>query len=266
VKRAAIPAGQVWDGFKDVFRHFRLFLQSSAIGAGVGVIPGVGGETAPFVAYGVAKATSRHPEEFGQGCVEGVIAPESANNAKEGGSLLPTLAFGIPGSAGMAILLGAFLLVGLKPGPLFLQEHTDMAFTLAGTIIFANLLGSAILLLLGGKLAGLTLIRGNILGPIVLILVVAGAFSIRGNLLDILFVFIFGVLGYVMKAFNYNRPAFFLGFVLGAMAEKYLGLALHTYGTLFFLRPISVSLILITIFVLFSDQIRAIFARRKSAS
>lgn len=266
VERASVRPGLVWEGVKDIFRHFRLFLQSSAVGTGVGIIPGVGGDVAPFVAYGIAKSSSKHPEEFGQGCVEGVIAPESANNAKEGGALLPTLAFGIPGSAAMALLLGAFLLVGLKPGPMFLQEHTDIAFTLAGTIILANLLGAAVLLLLAGKLSRLAFLRGSILGPVILVLVVIGAFSVRGNPWDVVFVFIFGALGYAMRAFDYNRPAFFLGFILGVMAETYFGLSLRTYGPLFFLRPISLALLLITLLAMFSDQIRAMFARRKIAN
>jgi len=256
----------VWEGVKDIFRHFRLFLQSSAIGTGVGIIPGIGGDTATFVAYGFAKSVSKDPSQFGQGCVEGVIAPEAANNAKEGGSLLPTLAFGIPGSAAMAILLGAFLLVGLEPGPLFLQEHVDVAFTLAGTVILANVLGAAALLLLAGKLSRLAFVRGRILGPIVLILVVVGAQSVRGNPWDVFLVFVFTALGYTMKVLRYNTPAFFLGFVLGAKAETYFGLSMHTYGPLFFLQPISVALILVTLFILFFNQIRAVFARRTSAS
>ena len=266
VERASVTPGLVWEGVKDIFRHWRLFLQSSAIGTGVGIIPGIGGETAPFVAYGLAKQTSKHPEEFGRGSIEGVLAPEAANNAKEGGSLLPTLAFGIPGSSAMAILLGAFLLVGLKPGPLFLEENLDIAFTLASTVIFANILAAFVLLLLAGKLANLAFIRGTILGPFVLILVVVGSYVINGNLMDVVCVFAFGVLGYLMKVLDYNRPALFLGLVLGSSAELYFGLAVSTYGPLFFLRPIALTLFGITLFVLFYDWIRAMVGRRRHAS
>jgi putative tricarboxylic transport membrane protein len=265
VEKVSVSPGLVWEGVKDVFRHWGLFLQSSALGAIIGIIPGIGGDAACFIAYGMAKQVSRIPEQFGQGCVEGVIAPESANNAKEGGSLLPTLAFGIPGSSAMALLLGAFLIVGLRPGPLFLEENLDVAFTLAGTVIFANILGAAALLLLAPKLANLAFIRGSILGPVVLVLVVIGGYLGTNNLLDVVMVFVFGALGYVMKSYRYNRPALFLGFVLGALGERYFGLALKTYGPFFFLRPISLILFLGTILVLFSDVIRESYGRRKRA-
>ena len=262
-EEGAIGAKAVLDGIRDVPRYWRLVLQSSFIGSVVGIIPGVGGETAPFVAYGVAKHTSKTPEKFGHGCSEGVIAPESANNAKEGGSLLPTLAFGIPGSSGMALLLGAFLLVGIKPGPLFLQEHTDVAFTLAGTVIFANLIGGCALLLLGVQLTKLTFLRGTVLGPMVLTLVVVGAYSTRGSLWDVGLTLAFGGLGWAMQAYDYNRPALFLAFVLGVMVERYFGLSIRTYDWLFFLRPISITLLAATIFVVFSSQIRkGIYALR----
>ena len=148
VDKAEVRTGLIWEGAKDVFRHFRLFLQSSLVGTFIGVIPGVGGDVAPFVAYGIAKQTSKNYKEFGHGCVEGVIAPEAANNAKEGGSLLPTLAFGIPGSAGMALMMGAFLIVGINPGPTFLKEHADIAFSFSSIIMFANIVGATVMILL----------------------------------------------------------------------------------------------------------------------
>jgi len=266
VSRTSVSAGLVWEGAKDILRHFRLFIQSSIIGTAIGIIPGVGGDVAPFVAYGMAKQTSKHPEKYGYGYVEGVIAPEGANNAKEGGALLPTLAFGIPGSAGMAVMLGAFIVVGLQPGPLFLNEHVDIAFALAGTIIFANILGVAVLLPVADKLTHIAFVRGSILGPVVLIFVVVGGFCARGNLWDVVFVLSFGGLGYAMKVFGYNRPAFFLGFILGEMAETHLGIAIETYGPLFFLRPISIALLLLTMVTLFHNQIRAKFASRQNDS
>jgi len=166
----------------------------------------------------------------------------------------------------MALLLGAFVLVGLKPGPLFLEEHLDIAFRLAGTVIFANIIGAAALLLLAPRLAELAFIRGSILGPLVLVLVVIGGFLGSNSMWDVLMVFVFGTLGYVMKVYKYNRPAMFLGFVLGAMGERYFGLALRTHGPLFFLRPISLTLFVGTILVLLSDPLRAWFARRKRES
>jgi len=257
----------VLGGVRDVPRHLRLVLQSSAIGTIVGIIPGAGADTAPFVSYGIAEQTSKNAELFGHGSSEGVIAAECANNAKEGGSLLPTLAFGIPGSSAMALVLGALLLIGLKPGPMFLQDHTDVAFTLVGILIFANLIGGVILLLIGGHLARLTALRGVVLSPIVLILVVIGAYSVRGSLWDVGFAVAFGVLGWAMQAYGYNRPAFFLGFVLGGMLERYFVLSLRTYDWVFVFRPISLVILTSIILVIFSDEVRWVIAslRRKFA-
>ena len=117
-----VSGAEVAEGVKDVFRHFWLFMRASAIGAVIGILPGIGADAATFLAYGHARQTSRHMERFGHGTVEGVIAPEAANNAKEGGALLPTLTLGIPGSGAMAILMGAFWLVGLAPAKLFFKE------------------------------------------------------------------------------------------------------------------------------------------------
>jgi putative tricarboxylic transport membrane protein len=260
VEKHTVNAGQMWEGTKDIFRHFWLFCVSSAIGVFVGVVPGVGGDVAPWVSYGVAKQTSKHPEKFGTGCVEGVIAPEASNNAKEGGALLTTLAFGIPGSAGMALLLGAFLIVGLDPGPMFLAQHLDLAFSMASTIIFANLVGAGIMMLLASKLTAVSFIRGSVLGPIILVLVAFGSFCAKADLLDIGLMFAFGVMGVVMKAYKYDRAALFLGFVLGVMAEKYFGLSMSTYGPFFFLRPISLAIIATTAVVLFYNKLRMVLS------
>lgn len=265
VERATVRSGLVWEGIKDVFRHFRVFMQSSIMGTVIGTIPGVGAQVVTFLAYGIAKQTSKHPEAFGQGCIEGVIAPEAADNAKEGGGLLSTLALGIPGSVAMTLLLGAFILVGLQPGPLFLKEHTDIAFKLAGTLIFANLLAAAILILFAGKLAILTYVRSNIMGPVILVLVVVGAFCASESVSDVVLAFSFGALGYFMNVYGYNRPALLLGFILGAMAEQYLGLSLRTYGPLFFLRPVPLILSAIIILALLSGPIRALFGKIRHA-
>ena len=120
----------VFQGVRDVFTHWWLWLRSTVIGYVVGLIPGIGSEAAIWTAYGQAKQTSKHPEIFGTGCIEGVIAPESADNSKEGGALLTTLSFGIPGSGIMAFFLAAFLIVGIQPGPKMLLEHTPLCFTM----------------------------------------------------------------------------------------------------------------------------------------
>ncbi len=248
--RTAIKADLV-EGIQSALRHWWLVLRCSAIGCVVGIIPGVGGETAPFVAYGYAKQTSKHSEEFGSGHIEGVIAPESANNAKEGGALLPTLAFGIPGSASMAILLGAFLIVGLTPGPALLTDHADIVFSLIATLVLANVLACILILLLTNSLAKIAFVRAPILFPVILILITVGAFSTETNISDLFMMLLLGAFGWAMKSLGFNLPALLLGFVLGQIVETNLYISLGAYGSTFFLRPISMVLIALTLGGLF---------------
>jgi TctA family transporter len=255
----------VIEGIKDVFRHWGLFLRSAAIGTLVGIVPGAGGGVAVFVAYGHAKQTSKHPEKFGTGCVEGIIAPESANNAKEGGALVPTVAFGIPGSAGMALLLGALLILGLVPGPSFLEEHLDITFTMVGTLIFASIISSIGCLLLAPKLAKIAYVPGHILAPIVLVLVALGAYAVEFDMRDVLSAFIIGGLGLAMARFDYSRPALFLGYILGELAERYLHISLEAFGWRFIFQPVAFVLLIITILSIFSKSIGNLFRRLRRA-
>jgi TctA family transporter len=242
-----ISLRQVMKGGLAVFDHLGVFFRSSAIGSVIGIMPGVGGATAPFVAYAAAKQTSPHPETFGTGRIEGVIAPESSSNAKEGGALVPTLALGIPGSASMALMLGAFIILGLQPGPDFLVKHMDLAFGLAVILAFGNIASSFLMFLLSRFLIHITRVPGRALAPILLVLIMIGSYSGENNMLDVLFVFIFGGLGIAMVRFGYNRPALLLGFVLGETIERYYQVSLHAYGPLFFLRPISVTIVVLAL-------------------
>ncbi len=237
-------------GIMSVIKRPVLFFQSSIIGALVGIVPGVGGETSPFVAYAFARQTSKTPEKFGKGAIEGVIAPESSNNAKEGGALVPTLAFGIPGSAGMALLLGGFLILGLQPGPEFLKEHMDLAFGLVLVIAVANIFATILMLALATQFGAITRVKGSLLGPILLALVVLGAYSTSNSVIDVFFVFVFGALGYFMQLLGYSRAALLLGFVLGSAAETYLSISLNAYGPWFWTRPISLGLVALLAFAL----------------
>ena len=162
--------------------HWVLTLRSSVIGVLIGITPGVGGEAASFVAYGAAKQGARDPDSFGDGRIEGVIAPEAANNSKEGGALVPTLALGIPGSSGMVLLLGAFQVLGLEPGPSFLKRHADIAVGLTFTLAVANILGALFTPALIRPVAGLTRLRGRVLAALLLVLMVLGVYSSRASL------------------------------------------------------------------------------------
>jgi putative tricarboxylic transport membrane protein len=243
----SITSKQVWLGVGAVIARKWILVRSSILGVFLGLIPGVGSETAPFVTYGAAKQTSKRPHRFGKGSIEGVIGPEGANNAKDGGAMVPTLAFGVPGSSAMVLLLGGFLLLGLQPGPEFLTDHMDMAYGLAFVLIGANLIGAFSLILIAKHLAKITLIPGHFLSPILVSLVVVGAYATESHFTDVLFVFIFGILGTAMKYFGYSRPALLLGFVLAPLLESYLFISLNTYGPMFFMRPIS---LIITLLIL----------------
>jgi len=235
---------EVWVGAKDVFRHWWLCLRSILIGYLFGVIPGVGASVGVFIAYGHAKQTSKHPELFGTGVVEGVIAPESCNNAKESGSLLTTLALGIPGSGTGAMFMGAMIVLGLYPGPTMLTEHLDLSLTLLMILAVANVLAAAICFRLAPQMVMISRTPGRILVPLVLVVIFAGSFAYKGYVEDIIVLLIFSGVGLAARKLRYNTAALFLGFILGDLLENYLFLSLQIGGPLFFMRPISLFLIL----------------------
>ncbi len=262
-KTGAVIKGMhdVWEGMKDVFRHWMLWLRCSVIGYIIGIIPGIGSMAAIFIVYGQAKQTSKHPEKFGTGCVEGVIAPETANNAVQGGALLTTLALGIPGNAPMALLLGAFIIVGLKPGPEMLTNHLDISLTLLLTVVVANILVTVICLPLAQHLAKIAYVPGRILAPLILAIALVGVFAYREIFSDVIVLLICGVLGVALRRFGYNIPALFLGFILGFQFERYFYIGLGVAGPLFFLRPISLTMIFIIIALFTFGPIKSLVQR-----
>lgn len=261
-KNERISYKDVFFGIRDTIKHWYTVLQSSIIGIIVGIVPGVGGETAPFVAYGAAKKKSKNPELFGHGSIEGVIAPESTNNSKDGGALVPTLALGIPGSSGMAILLGGFIVMGIQPGPEFLRNNMDIGIGLAFVLGFSNILGALLVLIFLPFLAKVTLIPGRVLAPILLMLVVLGSYSIMNSLLDVVFTLLFGAIAYGFDKINLSRPALLLGFVLGASVERYLNLSLNFHGPGFLFRPITMTIIGLAILVILSPYIIKRYKRK----
>jgi putative tricarboxylic transport membrane protein len=255
----------VWLGASDVFRWWWLWLRSSLIGYFIGLVPGIGAISATFIAYGQAQATSKHPDKFGKGAVEGVIAPESANNASVAGSLLTLLALGIPGGATAALLMGAFLMLGLIPGPEMMTAHLDLSLTLMFVIIIANLLAAGLCFLSSSTLSKIAHVPSRILAPLVLVIALVGVFAYREIFGDVLVALICGILGLAMREFGYNRPALFLGYILGFVFEKYLFISLAAAGPFFFLRPISLSFIVISIAVLCFGCMRSSSRSRQGA-
>jgi putative tricarboxylic transport membrane protein len=249
-KLVSSEIGGVLRGIKDTFQHMGLVFRCSILGNIIGIIPGIGGDTACFFAYGHAKQTEKNRDLFGTGVVEGVIAPQSAINAKEGGALVPTVAFGIPGSAGMAILLGAFYIQGIKPGPDMLSNNLWLIFLMAWTVALANIIGAGICMSFANRLAKVALLPGDYLFPVVLLLCGIGAYCTRNALGDLVLTMIFGFVGYAMKKYDWPRPVVIIGLVLAKIAEKNLLLSLRLYQETFFLRPITLILIVIVILTL----------------
>ena len=196
---------QLWEGTKAVFRHWWLALRTAVIGCFIGIIPGLGGDAATWICYGHTVQTSKNKENFGKGDIRGVIGVETANNSKEGGSLLPTLVFGIPGSSGMAILMGAFLILGIVPGPKMITDQLDLVWAMVFVLVIANIVGAVTLYPLCGYMGKLAFVRGSLLIPSILILAGVGAFLIRGHWQDVVLALLFGFLGYGMKKWDYPR-------------------------------------------------------------
>ena len=249
-QRAAARLSGVLEGVKDVWRQKWLWFRSTIIGYIVGIIPGIGAEVATWVSYGQAKQTAKHPEKFGTGVVEGVIAPEAADNAKEAGSLLTTMALGIPGSAIMALFLAAFLMVGVTPGPAMMVEHLPLALTLLLGIALANIVGGVICLFAAPHLARVASVNLDFLFPVILIVALAGVYVATLSPMNFIVALAFGLLGLVMRRYGYSRPALLLGFVLGGLLENYSLLSIKIYGPLFFFRPIPLTLLIIMILLL----------------
>ncbi|MBU8913332.1 MAG: tripartite tricarboxylate transporter permease [Spirochaetales bacterium] len=234
--------------FGHVGRHIRLVLQSSVVGTVIGALPGAGADVAAWVAYGTAKRTSRKPDEFGKGSVEGVIAPTSANNAALGGSWVPALVFGIPGDTITAIVLGAMLMYGLKPGPLIFETNRF----LVDQIFSVGLVSQLFLVIIGflGIRAYSQVFKfpRNVVYAGILIFSMVGAFAMRSNLFDVWLVIIFGVIGFVMEKAKIPLVPLILGIILGPMIESNLRIGLiKTTGRFlpFISRPISIVLVLI---------------------
>ena len=241
---------QIFKGVADTFRHWTLVLRCSAIGTGMGLIPGLGSAPAAFVAYAHAKQTSKNPDAFGTGTVEGVIAPESANDAVEGGALASTLAFGIPGSSSMAILITALIIMGVEPGPELIRTDLDLVFLMIWTVILGNFVGTILGMVIANPLARVTFLRGSLLVPVLLSIILTGSFVVHSSWFDMIVALVFGLLGFVMKKLDYSRPAFIIGFVLGLMVERNLFLSVKLYGSMFFLQPLALGLMALTLLVL----------------
>ncbi len=230
--------GHGWlQGLKDMLRHRWLCLRCAGIGTLIGAIPGLGGAVVDWIAYGHVVQTSKDKSHFGSGDIRGVLAPESANNAKEGGGLIPTLLFGIPGSGSMAVFIGGLTLIGLEPGPQLLTRELPTTYTIVWTLAFANVVGAGACLLLSPVIARITTIRYHLLAPFMLMVISFAAFQASRDLMDFTFLIVIGLLGVGMKRFGWSRPALLIGFVLADQVEVYLYQAIQFYEWEMLSRP-----------------------------
>ena len=240
--------GHGWiQGFKDVVQHRWIVLRCSVLGCIIGALPGLGGSVVDWIAYGHVIQTTKNRESYGTGDVRGVLAPESANNAKEGGALIPTLLFGIPGSGSMAILLGGFILIGIEPGITMLTQHLDLTFTMIWSLAIGNVLATVLCLLLANYVALLTTIRYAYLAPFMFVLIFFAAFQATREWNDLFALFALGTLGIFMKRFGWSRPALLIGYFLAPRLEPTIYQAYQVYGLTFFERPIVIGLVIATV-------------------
>jgi putative tricarboxylic transport membrane protein len=246
-------------------RSLLTIVRGSFIGVVIGTIPGAGATAAAFLSYGEAKRSSRHPETFGKGEIEGVAAAESGNNGVAGATMIPLLALGIPGDVVTAVILGAFMLHGLSPGPLMFQENITMIYAL-----FAGIMLSSIVLFIAGSFAiryfaKIADVPRNILMPAVLLFCVFGSYAVQTQMFDVLVMMIFGVVGYIMLRINMSAAPFLMGFILGPLFEDNLrrSYLISEDISIFFRSPICWIFILLTALSLFVGIRREIATMKK---
>lgn len=246
----------LWPSLQDWMEAKWAILRGSLIGFVLGILPGGGAVISTFVAYAVEKKISKHPERFGTGTIEGVAAPESANNAAAGGSLIPLLSLGIPPNPIMAIFFSALIIHGVQPGPLLIKQHPDLFWGLVASLY----LGNALLLILNLPLIGMWVkvleIPYRILFPLILLFCLIGAYSMNNVTFDLYVMLVFGLFGWIMRKFGYEGAPLILAYVLGPMLENALRQSLlisQGSFTIFFTRPISATALGFALLLLLSN-------------
>ncbi|WP_084451067.1 tripartite tricarboxylate transporter permease [Gemmobacter nectariphilus] len=241
-KNSAIASGNAlgagwFDGLRDWWSNIWLSARCAGLGCIIGAIPGLGGSVVDWIAYGHAVQTVKKDPQFGKGDIRGVIAPESANNAMQGGALLPTMLFGIPGSGAMAVFLGGMVLLGIQPGPSMVGADLNITYSVIWSLAMANVMGAGICLALAIPISKLTQIPFQRLAPFMIVLICFAAFQATRSLADLVALLGLGVLGVLLKRFGWPRPALLIGYVLAPQAETYFYQALQFNGWSFLGRP-----------------------------
>jgi TctA family transporter len=255
VEQKAVPLkGKLLDGVKDTLRNWWLVLRCSFVGVWVGIVPGLGSQVVDWLAYGHAAQSSKGGN-FGKGDVRGVIAPESANDAKDGGDLVTTLLLGFPQGVVTALFIVALLAWGFVPGPEMVKKNPELIYSVVWLQGISGIMGTLVGFFLAAQLAKLAEVRYTFMVPIMFIFILMGAFSVNRDPVDLLVVIAFGVLGYFMRRYGYPRPAMILGLVLGDLMEKYLYRSVASYGFSWLSRP-AVILLLVLAAVSFVFTVR----------
>jgi TctA family transporter len=253
---AELGAG-TFQGFRETLQHKWLVVRCSSIGVLIGALPGLGGSVTNWVAYGHAMQTAKDRTLFGKGDIRGVIGPEASNNADNGGALIPTLMFGIPGSASMALFLGALILIGVEPGIGMMERHLDLTFIIIWSLAIANVIGAGICLFLAKPIARLTLVPFVLLAPFMIVIVYFAAFQATRAWEDLITLFVLGIIGMYMKRFGWPRPAFLIGFVLSMRLDASVYQSIQVYGMTFLERGgVQVMLVLIAISVYLAARMK----------
>ncbi|MEM8751144.1 MAG: tripartite tricarboxylate transporter permease [Pseudomonadota bacterium] len=282
ISKAEKLGGGWFEGVRDWFANIWLSVRCSIIGVVVGIIPGLGGSVVDWIAYGHAVQTTKDKSNFGKGEIRGIIGPESSNNAKEGGGLVPTLIFGIPGSGSMAIFMGAVALLGsgdIEMGPQMLSgSYLDITYTIVWLLALANVVGTLLCIAASGTIARLTTIRFTLIAPFLFMLIAFAAFQSNQSLGDLVALFAIGLLGILLRRFDWSRPAFLIGFVLSGPAESFSNQAYQVAGSKFrqgmsvgleyIFSPIVLVLIVITVVSIYFGirQTQAVAAEGESPS
>jgi putative tricarboxylic transport membrane protein len=236
ISASATLGSGVLRGFMETLKHKWLVLRCSALGSMLGALPGLGGPVTTWIAYGHGVQTTKDREMFGKGDIRGVIAPEAANNADNGGALIPALMFGIPGSGSMAIFLGGLILLGVEPGIGMMERHLDLTFVIIWSLAFANVLGTVTCLFLAKPIARLTTVPFALLAPFMVVIIYFAAYQTTRSWYDLVALFVLGVLGVYMKRFGWSPPALLIGFVLANRLDASVYQSIQVYGMSFLER------------------------------
>jgi hypothetical protein len=261
ISKAEKLGGSFVQGIKDVWISKWIVARCAPIGAMIGAIPGLGGSVVDWIAYGHVVQTSKDKSKFGKGDVRGVIAPESANNAKEGGGLVPTLLFGIPGSGSMAVFLGGLVILGIEPGPGMVNENLEVSYIIIWSLAIANVVGTGTCMLLSNKISKITTIPYGYVAPFMLMIIFFAALQATRSLEDLMLLIAIGALGTLFKYFDWPRPALLIGFVLAGTIETYYYQAVQFYSWEMMERP---GVIILIVFMVASVLISVYFKNRDS--